>query len=617
MGLAALPKKDEAEGEQNWEISHPPNFQPQCFPAVPSFAKMRTHQRSLGDHVSFHGQVCRLFGCQAPSIRTNAIAKNCLFVVILTLQCVPALAGSGMDWGTCCMQAAREQFSEAEPQLPWDACGANPDYNFEDGSEPSPSVKASLGWCKHHCPGYQESSAEQWLQPLSTWVIPALTLLILGSIGESSRDKKNRWPFYTLYYQVREYIALLGDPAGAIYGAFSELWVDTWMVEQMSEAKEASAQVVIGVAMLASQTKCDAFEVPSLAETQPDKAGETDSAESTKEKHTLGSGKEGANSDIKNASTKLRAPAAIQDPVLRSELQRGIRTVLKARADFAHGVIVPVVLLLASTGSSFHDAYLKLGSKDSAHGLAYGIWYSWVIVLAVVSNSYVASVNPGLAKDALGGLVPLSARTVPLRLRAQSAYERKQWTKSSLARSGISTDLKNRPSSFYVGYLFGQAGAWVCIAFVSSCAAAIAYKTPTIGTGCRSFSFLLYGVLAALLTWVSVLRTWADSKNGRNTRMAQILKYLYTCICSLNAFDLVFSTIAQLIGLFRSCFCTHFGPLSSLLELSTGTEQSIHNAAVTWIPVGFVSYSGVWLVCVLAICLRTLNSSRMEKVEWL
>ena len=128
--------------------------------------------------------------------------------------------------------------------------------------------------------------------------------------------------------------------------------------------------------------------------------------------------------------------------------QKAVKTVLKARADFVNGVVVPVVLLLAATGSSFHDAYLQLGSNDTAHGLAYGIWYSWLIILAVLSNSYVASLNPGVAKEAIGSLMLLHDRSTPLRMRARTAYDWRRWTYRVLKESSSVTD-QSRPASFY------------------------------------------------------------------------------------------------------------------------------------------------------------------------
>ncbi|KAL9607680.1 MAG: hypothetical protein Q9167_007430 [Letrouitia subvulpina] len=415
-----------------------------------------------------------------------------LIITVFIALCVPVKAGPGMDWGTCCMQAAREQVSEANLQNPWDACGVDPDFDFENPS-PSPSVNTTLGWCMHHCPGYQRSSAEQWLQPLATWVIPALTLLILCSVGEHGKPSHEKWPFYTLCYNIKEYIVLLGDPASAICGAFSELWMDALMIKRLNKVDDMVAQVVIGVAILASQTEFCGWDSGYIFTPESSEMEKQDAANSQFE------GSRG-----RNELTK-RVQAVFKDLKFASKLHSGVRTVLKARINFVNGVIVPIVLLLVSTGSSFHDAYLKLGANDSAHSLAYGIWYSWLIILAVVSNSYVASVNPGLAKEVIGEFVDLARRTVPLRRRVTTAYDWTQW---------VRTIVDEQP-------------------------------------------------------WNAHRRNWMS-----------FIQFFVIC----------------------------------MVELSTGTELSIHNAAVTWLPVGYVSYSGVWIVCVTAIGVRIFNNIRIKKL---
>ncbi|KAG8529120.1 uncharacterized protein KY384_005755 [Bacidia gigantensis] len=526
-----------------------------------------------------------------------------------------------MEWGVCCMKAVREQFDDANPLLPWGACGVNPAFDFEKADSPSPSVNASLGWCKEHCPGYQASTAKQWLQPLATWVIPALTLLILCSVGEDGRSKDQKWPFYSLCYQIKEYIALLGDPSSAICGAFAELWMDALMVRDLTKADTTSARVVLGVAMIANQTEMFTRDPalifrPQLEEEKQDLV-EVSKSIPQKEGSVLRERASHSESPAGKEELLDSAQTPLDNPTFIASLETGIKTLLKARADFINGVGVPVVLLLVTTGSTFHDAYLQLGENDSAHGLAYGIWYSWLIILAVLSNSYIASVNPGVANDAIGKLVDLHPRTVPLRERVRTSYDWKRWADATVNQSS-SLNYTHRPAYFYLVYLLGQTLAWAMVAFVCSCAAAISYSTPTIGIGCRSFTFMLYGALSFVLAWLMVLRTWIASRptQGRTQKplTAKVLQYVYATTTIVNAFVLVFSTIAQLVGLFRSCLCTHFGSLSDPIELSTGTELSIHKAKVTWLPVGFVAYTGVWIVCVIAVGFRMFNNYRTEKL---
>ena len=390
--------------------------------------------------------------------------------------------------------------------------------------------------------------------------------------------------------------------------------MDALRVQRLTKTDQTRAHVVIGVAILASQTEISNPD-PTHIFIENQNPTKTSGGFLQKESSTIKEEDIQSEARVGKDTLTNSTPTALENPNYVKDLEKGVRTVLRARADFINGVIVPVVLLLATTGSSFHDAYLQLGNNDTAHGLACGIWYSWLIILAVLSNSYISSVNPGLAKDAIGNLVHLHPRTTPLRMRARTAYDWRWWMDTILKES-FSVTHQSRPASFHVGYFCAQTVAWACVAFICSCAAAISYNTPTIGIGCRSFSFLLYGVLAIILAWLMVIRAWTAPRFAQNdapkSLTARFLQYLYGCITFLKAFVLIFSTIAQLVGLFRSCFCTHFGPLSDVVELSTGTDLTIHKAAVTWLPVGFVAYAGVWIVCVVAVGFRMFNNSRIE-----
>jgi hypothetical protein len=481
-------------------------------------------------------------------------ARYLLGSVVLALTCTPAAAA---DFGIYCMKAAREQFDVIITDAPWSACGVDPAFDFTKDT-PLNSVNASLGWCKEHCGGYQASVTSQWLLPLATWVIPPFTLLMLCSIGEHKKD----WPFSLLCYWVTEYLAILGDPASAICGGFSELWVNARLAKRLSkkpkrenqkEFREEFNDAIVGFAMVAGQTEFNDLQ-PISSEISPQ------SNDGLNEKTGI------CASDVPVANGNLGRDAC-------KALERGITTVLRARIDFVNGVALPVVLALATTASVFFGAYQTLGDSDTAFGLAFGIWYSWVIVLAVVSNSSVASANPGVAAAAVGDSLRLSPRTVPLRDRMRNTKEWRYWALKSLG--------EKPPSSSFWPYLCGQVMSWIIVAFFCACAATISYNTPTIGIGCRSFSFMLYGSLAAIVALLMMLRDWAAQTYGPKTQRVRFLKSIYAFLVALNAFVLAFCTIAQLVGLFRSCFCQHFGPLSSVLELSTGNAQSIDNARKT------------------------------------
>ena len=269
------------------------------------------------------------------------------------------------------MQAARSHFPAIITDTPWDACGVDPNFDFSKSSA-SPSVNVTLKWCMEHCGGWQASSAEQWLQPLASWVIPALALLILCSVGEKGgKEDGESPPFGSLYYQAKEYVILLGDPASAICGGFSELWTDAWLgMELMKIDKDVDHphmsfdKLVIGMAMLTSQTS---FRNPewkrdsSAAFDDSEKEHlETENPKLTWPSQTLaqrkGPSEVQPTLDTDQNDLRTIAQAAFSHNDFADRLRTGIKTVLKARIDFVNGVALPVLLALAATASSSNSA---------------------------------------------------------------------------------------------------------------------------------------------------------------------------------------------------------------------------------------------------------------------
>lgn len=506
------------------------------------------------------------------------------------------------DQGICCMLKVREEIAVFHYN-PWSVCDTDHSYVYLSPG-PYTSVPATMAWCEQNCGGYQRSSADEWLRPLATWVLPTVALLLICSVGESEENGKRlpwgeicSWRYWVKYltrdpatgirYKVQEYIALLGDPASAICGGFSEIVTDARILS--SKPKGWFERGMVGVSTLAGSTR---------------PRGELLANVETKEPTTSESKTSAVTSDV--AIDRLR-------------LLFGIQVILKARLDFINGVFLPVVLQLAATVSSFHDAYDQNGDVETAHNLSYGIWYSWVIILAVVSNSNAASANPGVAKAAIGDVVADS--TLPLRKRFPNAMAWGNWVKKLCDGA---EDVYHTKYFYYI-YIGGQLFGWACVAFACACASVISYTTPTTGVGCDTFTYILYGSLSLVVALLLVLRHWVwskvppdekgspvqrESQADKPSRSAwkiidEILKVVYAVLVSLNAFVLFGGTLFHLIGLYRSCRCQAlFGSSSTVVELNFFTQQAIDNATRFWLPVGYVCFSLVWVICMTAIILR-------------
>jgi hypothetical protein len=344
------------------------------------------------------------------------------------------------DQGICCMLQVRENIKVFQND-PWTICDTDHNYVYLSPGQYQ-SVPATMGWCQQNCGGYQLSSSDEWLRPLATWILPMVAVLLLCSVGESEekeepdedngknrswRDKICSWPQWDLMrdpvtgfrYKAQEYIALLGDPASAICGGFSEIVADARVLTL--KPSDWFDQGMVGVSTLAGSTK---FEEKALRRTllnNVETNGQTMSEPNSSDAISVGAITDSQSGTSQDKDIRAIKELLINNDRVKDRLYFGIRVMLKARLDFINAIFLPVVLLFATTASSFHDAYDANGDVETARNLSYGVWYSWVIILAVVSNSYAASANPGVAQAAIGDLVDLSAPTLPLRKRFPNA----------------------------------------------------------------------------------------------------------------------------------------------------------------------------------------------------
>jgi hypothetical protein len=574
--------------------------------------------------------------------RPNGIHLR-LAVVGIVLATMFTPTNAYFDQGICCMLKAREEITLFQDN-PWSVCDTDHSYVYLNPG-PYTSVPATMGWCEQNCGGYQRSSADEWLRPLTTWVLPAAALLLLCSLGEEEEPNKENaeeekpskgngkrlswWDRLGPWrYKAQEYIALLGDPASAICGAFSEIVMDARVLSSKRGGWFEGGMV--GVSTLAGSAKFDEDALVKQLLKNVEPTASEPQYQAIKDIRELL-----AKNDRVEYIQKLKDLLAKNDRV-KSRLHSGMTVTLKARLEFINAVFLPVMLQLVTTASSFHDAYDQNGDVETAHNLSYGVWYSWIIILAVASNSFAASVNPGVAKAAIGDLVDLSSSILPLRKRFPNAVDWGNWVRRLCgdARDDCFT------TYFYHTYIGGQLFGWACVACACACASAISYTTPPTGVGCDTFAYILYGALSFVLALLVVLRHWVEKRSQAKKPshsawgiVDDILKVIYAVLVSLNAFVLFGSTLFHLIGLYRSCRCQAlFGSSSAVLELNFFTQQAIDNATRFWLPVGYMCFSFIWVICMIAIilwaylyhhihtghfpeCFRADNSSRDDSEQ--
>ncbi|MCJ1471752.1 hypothetical protein MMC13_000392 [Lambiella insularis] len=306
------------------------------------------------------------------------------------------------------------------------------------------------------------------------------------------------------------------------------------------------------------------------------------------------------------------------------QLETGMKAIFKARIPLVSGIVLPTVLALAVTASIFFDAYNALGDNDTAHSLAYGVLYSWLLVVVVVGNSYATCVNPGLVKETIGELVSISGKTLPFRKRYSNAVLWKAWLDNVLkgtdgdkpdehwVQGRLDRTFKDTFSTwFYLKFLIGHLIGWLLVGVATGSAATVSYTTPSVGLGCRSFNHMLYGVIALVVALLHVVKHWVYvySKGWKR----DIVNWLYTFLVYSNALVLLIGTAFNLAGVYRSCRCmVLFTTGDFVVELGTMTPDDLAEASQYWIPVGYVAFTVMWIVCVCAIAVRGYIKALIE-----
>jgi hypothetical protein len=523
-------------------------------------------------------------------------------------------ADAHADFSHCCVKAARKNFS-IYATLPWDTCAVGTNV-----SDINPSVNATLGWCEETCPGYAPSDTGEWLHPITNWFIPYIGLLILCPPGDreppTTRWETINWilrriphhAFKAIDYVIR-YAEFLGDPASAIWGAFSELAED-WSLSGLALRETGLRRELLVTAILAGQTEFN----------EETKEGMTWSlGEKLSKKHVSHSASGSKSMDVTEIEkvvsttstpteprTKFQKAPDDEEIKWRKGLRDAINILLDARVDFVNTILMPVILMLVVTASVFYDAYLNLGDNDTAHSLAYGLLYSWLIILSVASNCYTSSLTPLLLGDTIGKNFPVLSSTTVATVRLRDRYTNSLLWRRWMADVAITEPVQGK-NRVVLKFLAGQLSGWFCVAVAASCAGLISYKTPTVGIGCRSFNHFLYAFVSLVVCLIPVLKYSVKKKTHKD-----ILAFIYGFLVICNLIILLLGTALHLFGIFRRCWCMNlFVAKSTLVELNGNTAEAVMNANTYWLPVGYVAFTFIWVVCAAAIFEREYINFRV------
>ncbi|KAE8445078.1 hypothetical protein EG329_013793 [Mollisiaceae sp. DMI_Dod_QoI] len=476
-----------------------------------------------------------------------------------------------------------------------------------------------MSWAKQHCRGVQHSGLNQWLQPLCAYISPYIGILCICPVGDVRKHKyiKDKWLWVngilnSLRDPLQEYMSILGDPASATFGAFCEVWSDVKTIRRLL-IDNSTSQPRLHIRALWVTALVGDIEFT-------EKTGRrSDVLDAVHSSGKLASGSE--SKDIFISEKKPAMDASLQkDAILPAETEmepnsftpmipgtlhsvdevdKAIDMTIIARPKFASGVLIPVVLMLAVTAATFYAAYGSMGDKDTAFALAY-------------CKAFEKVFNFGDKPASLG-----------LRDRYVNNQLWDSWANSSNNDVDFQSRLKHVKSNWpvWAWFCLGQFIGFCSVGFASGCAAAIAWTTPTVGLGCRSFNFILYAVISFTVAYLHVLCSWlsvrwrVNKQPGQKTALL-VLRSVYWFLVFINSLVVILGTLLHLIGVFRTCWCERLTwSNSTLIELNAKTALAVNNAHRFWISTSYIAFGIMWLLCLIAIACRRYILLKVEDWE--
>ncbi|KAH0556923.1 hypothetical protein GP486_005291 [Trichoglossum hirsutum] len=336
----------------------------------------------------------------------------------------------------------------------------------------------------------------------------------------------------------------------------------------------------------------------------------------------------------------LREPKlkhAFESDVAVGETRSRLKNMLGMQYSFGSAIGAPVVFYTGSYIFSLVSVFNSWGDNDTSHALAFGMWWTAIPHVAIVSGCLLAGNNPltfaGLDYDP--GKPEAPPESDPLRQRInrarkwglEAAYNSGfqpgwMWERGRLKRNWIGkvfmdklderdndggvknkgylesvTHQNTRTFLIVVGLgLFLEAVPFI-LAFLTS------FYTPQVGLSCRSFTFLLYFFCQVWTTTIWGL----DFRRPKRHDLITSINFPWrknvpcpTIFCILMAigtlgsvFTAIAGTFMQIVGVYRNCICdlpmSQWQSGATNIVLSTNTEDAIRLARKFWLPTGITA----------------------------
>ncbi|KAI0508629.1 hypothetical protein F5B22DRAFT_386046 [Xylaria bambusicola] len=575
-------------------------------------------------------------------------------------------------------------------------CGAE----FTGDKSGAPVVSVTYNWCADKCPGWEISHfnvLQQWVGPLVQFIVPCLAFCTnvprtrkLG-IPDIVFRAHPRTVIGLATYWVRLLGALLlmlldtvvwlsicfAFAGPMLLSAVYEYALDRKVLEFLSPPKGHPPNIPMRLrAQLLLAVVCGNIRMAMRERSDSDSAEDGTRADaenglgySESDKMPETTHRVVHNSIWKRIMTMVDEYEAIRlDPDGSGKevvsLPTKLKSLLNSQASFGSTVGASILFFVGGFIYTVIDSESSLSDNDTAHALAFGMWWMVIPYLAIIACAMLAANSPstldGIVYDGANTAVPDKYEMSFLRSRIQKAKTYKPiamifrllegynpvelafegrfrtvklWKRGLNKRQWVQEAVNDYEASMTMHRLGKSIGpvklrrqltlnaqdcAYVVVSSLflvlapTALAFLLSYHTPRAGLSCRSLVYLVYAIsqVCEMILWSLAARLRVKYGNRWSVTVPIAKRFCWygqVFVGGFAIFAAVGGTLLQLLGVFRNCLCSvpatywpYLNGPEAYFAISTNSQEAIVVAEAWWTTTGSTSVGLISIITALA-----------------
>ncbi|RYP92419.1 hypothetical protein DL770_001436 [Monosporascus sp. CRB-9-2] len=486
--------------------------------------------------------------------------------------------------------------------------------DYAEHTPPADYISVNLETCLAFNPGWEKSKIEtpsQWAGPLAGFLIPSLGFIISIPREWNIPAPTGKIGFLTFFALVLDTLVGIGIVFGwagpYVAGALHEAFVDWEVLDLVNKIMNERSASNLG----ASESELFALAITLVG------PFDVNAREHQYQQTFAG-----------------KVTSELEQPQMARTFLRQLCTQL---VPFNIQVGVPLVFYVGASVYSLVDAQARLGENDTAHSIAFGLWYH-TIVLVAIASSMVLSVGASKVIESVMARHNLTEKGYKLRCMCKRRLELWRWSQVWIRDSqGQMVRLDGRYRDIFDGRHVGWSSVLTIFILIIPWALAfsVAYLTPVIGISCRSATVLAYACCQSFLVILWSVHTSPKAREARdNARERRQWKAflglwtitgIYYLVGITSVCVTIAGTVMQLVGVYRNCVCKaglYYGlPTTrdrsgAMVKLSTDTQIE-RDTASYWKALGGSGVCWLIVLCLVAGWHRVRMRQRcLDLIDW-